>query len=92
MARADHHCPWTDNCVGRRNLAPFLAFLVACECGIGSYIAVALPYLSALGPGIWAGFAAAPRSPSSNARTIHALSWTSAGALRLLLRPSHSRW
>ena len=42
----DHHCPWSDSCIGSRNTSSFFAFLVSCIFGIGSYLVAAVPFLA----------------------------------------------
>lgn len=48
VARFDHHCPWTNNCIGAGNHRVFIFYLVSCTLGCAAYSRATYNYLSSL--------------------------------------------
>ncbi|KAI9247351.1 ankyrin repeat-containing domain protein [Sporodiniella umbellata] len=50
VAKFDHHCPWIFNCIGAKNHAAFLMYLVNMTVGIITFACIAFEYLSSTSP------------------------------------------
>lgn len=45
VARFDHHCPWTNNCIGAGNHRAFVAYLVCCFAAAFAFTKASIAYI-----------------------------------------------
>lgn len=71
VARFDHHCPWTNNCIGAGNHRAFVTYLIFCFACAFAFTKAAVAYIGS----IMAQYETSTISPWIAAKAVDAALW-----------------